>query len=39
MNLNDKPDALAPPTPPPASPLSDRNDRETHARRFVIFIV
>ena len=27
MNLNDKPDALAPPTPPPASPLSDRNDQ------------
>ena len=39
IHLDDKPDALAPPTPPPASPLSDRNDHETHARRFVVFIV
>ena len=27
------------PTSPPASPLSDRNDHETHARRFDVFIV
>ena len=31
MNVNDKPDALAPPQPLP-SPVSDRNDHETRAR-------
>ena len=32
MNVNDKPDALAPPQPlPTPSPLSDRNDHETRA--------
>ena len=29
----------SPPTSSPASPLSDRNDHETHARRFDVFIV
>ena len=32
MNLKDKPDALAPPIPPPASPLSDETTtKRTHA--------